>query len=65
MGITVVMLAASGIKVIYGVSWAGLLAVLLGAGYWVLSNVSFPKSWQQSYQVRRLLARYTHLRCVN
>jgi cell division protein FtsW len=56
LGITVVMLAASGIKVIYGVSWAGLLAVLLGAGYWVLSNVSFPKSWQQSYQVRRLLA---------
>ncbi|WP_125707082.1 FtsW/RodA/SpoVE family cell cycle protein [Lacticaseibacillus porcinae] len=56
IGITVVMLAASGIKVIYGVSWAGLLAVLLGAGYWVLSNVSFPKSWQQSYQVRRLLA---------
>lgn len=56
LGITVVMLAASGIKVIYGVSWAGLLAALLGAGYWVLSNVSFPKSWQQSYQVRRLLA---------
>lgn len=56
LGITVVMLAASGIKVRYGVSWAAMLAVLLGAGYWVLSNVSFPKAWQKSYQVRRLLA---------
>lgn len=54
--ITAVMLAASGINLRWGFSWAGFMALFLGAGYWVLSNVSFPKAWQKSYQVRRLLA---------
>lgn len=55
-GITLIMLAASGISMRYGVSWAALLGALVGAMYYALSHFSFPKSWQESYQLRRLLA---------
>ncbi|MFD1484288.1 FtsW/RodA/SpoVE family cell cycle protein [Lacticaseibacillus baoqingensis] len=55
-GITVVMLAASGISMRYGLTWAGALAILVSALYYVLSHISLPKAVLKSYQIRRLLA---------
>lgn len=54
--ITLVMLAASGISLKYGVSWAALLTGLVAAMYYALINVHFPRAMTQSYKFQRLLA---------
>ncbi len=55
-GITLVMLAASGISLRYGVTGAGVLAALIAALYWVLANVQLPGWLTKYYQVKRLEA---------
>jgi cell division protein FtsW len=55
-GITVVMLAASGISIRYGLTWAAAVGALVAGLYYALSHLSLPKALLESYQVRRLLA---------
>lgn len=56
LAITVVMLAASGISLRYGLTWAGLMALGVGGAYYALTHVHFPSWIQHAYQYRRLQA---------
>lgn len=56
-GITVTMLAASGISMRYGVPWLLVGSGIIGLSYYGLSKVSFPDSLlKSSYQLRRIAA---------
>nr|WP_257793761.1 putative peptidoglycan glycosyltransferase FtsW [Lacticaseibacillus kribbianus] len=57
-GIAAVMLIASGIPKRYGFGFAGIMAVVLGGGYYAASHLTFPASWLKHYQLRRVVAAF-------
>lgn len=55
-GITLVMLAASGISLKYGFGFAAFIAAILGLGYYVINRLPLADLASKSYKLRRLIA---------